>query len=486
MAPKQLGRLRAAVPQWLEDAQNGLTSGFRSLLHGLWNDRQALDRRVVELDREIELIAESRPDAKRLQPLRAVGPITATARITAVGTADHFARGRQLAASLGLTPKQHSTGGKERLLGITKRGDADLRSLWVHGARALIHQAQHREDRLSQWVKRFNHRQVIQSILLSFAFSLASWGLTGGSVWADGATDPNLKVAFIGDSGAGRDFRKVLRLIKDQGADLVLHQGDLGYERSSTTNFMNAVNDVLGPSFPYFASRGNHDLGWKKSYQPILAQRAEAVGAVCRGDYGQNSACKYRGLFFILSAGGEKGSRKKNTRYIKGELAGDNSIWRICSWHRNQGSMQVGGKDDEVGWGPYEACRKGGAIIATAHEHSYSRTRTLTSTKKQTVDPGCDTPAGDNVCVTRKDRAAGRPGSTFVFVSGLGGRRTRHQVGSGPIWASIYTSSQGAKHGALFITFNVGGDPNKAKGEFVNTDGEVIDSFTVTATSGGA
>ncbi len=87
--------------------------------------------------------------------------------------------------------------------------------------------------------------------------------------------------------------------------------------------------------------------------------------------------------------------------------------------------------------------------------------------------------------MTRKDDAAGAPGSTFVFVSGLGGRSTRHQVGSGPIWASIYTSSQGAKDGALFITFNVGGDPNKAQGEFVNIDGEVIDLFTVRATSGG-
>ncbi len=119
------------------------------MLRGLCNDRKALDRRVVELDREIELIAESRPDAKRLQPLRAVGPITATARVTAVGTAEHFARGRQMAASLGLTPRQHSTGGKERLLGITKRGDAYLRSLLIHGARAVIHQAKHREDRLS-------------------------------------------------------------------------------------------------------------------------------------------------------------------------------------------------------------------------------------------------------------------------------------------------------------------------------------------------
>lgn len=158
VAPKQLARLRAAVSQWLEDAENGLTSGFRSLLHGLWDDLKALDQRVGELDREIELIAGSNPDAKRLQQLRGVGPITATALVAAVGTAEHFARGRQMAASLGLTPRQHSTGGKERLLGITKRGDAYLRSLLIHGARAVIHQAKHREDRLSQWVTRLAAR----------------------------------------------------------------------------------------------------------------------------------------------------------------------------------------------------------------------------------------------------------------------------------------------------------------------------------------
>ncbi len=329
------------------------------------------------------------------------------------------------------------------------------------------------------------YRQVFQIMLLSFAFNLASWGLMDRSVWARDATDPGLKVAFIGDSGSGRYFRQTLQTIKDQGADMALHQGDLGYDGSSTTDFMNAVNDVLGPSFPYFASRGNNDRGWENGYQPILVQRAEAVGAVCRGDYGQNSACNYRGLFFILSAAGEKNSEEENTRYIKGELASDNAIWRICSWHRNQASMQVGEKGDEVGWGPYEACREGGAIIATAHEHSYSRTRTLTSTKNLTVDPNCDTPAGDDICVMRKDDAAGRPGSTFVFVSGLGGRTVESQAHSGPIWASIYTGSQDANFGALFITFNVGGDPNKAKGEFVNNDGEVIDSFTATAISGG-
>lgn len=315
--------------------------------------------------------------------------------------------------------------------------------------------------------------------------------------WSHAHTKDVLKVAFIGDSGSRIDFRKVLQLIKKQRAHVVLHQGDLGYEDSSAAEFTRVLNDILGPDFPYFASRGNHDRSWEESYQPILAQRARDVGAVCTGDYGQNSACKFRGLFFILSGGGEKGSERENTEYITDQLAADTSVWRICSWHHNQENMQIGIKSDEVGWGPYEACREGGAIIATGHAHSYARTRTLRSTEKLVVDLDCDTPAGDAVCVTAKDDATGRPGSTFVFVSGLGGRSIRWQrrctpttfpYGQGPacngIWASIYSSSQDAKYGALFITFNVGGDPRKAKGEFINIDGDVIDSFAVTATSG--
>src|SRR5207342_434222 len=144
--------LRRAIPRWLEDADNGLSDRFRHLLDGLWHDIRTLDERVGELDRDIAAIAQSDPDAVRLQQLRGVGPIIATAMVAAVGDARQFANGRQLAASLGLTPKQHSSGGKERLLGISKRGDTYLRSLLVHGARAALRTATGRTDRLSVWV----------------------------------------------------------------------------------------------------------------------------------------------------------------------------------------------------------------------------------------------------------------------------------------------------------------------------------------------
>jgi transposase len=128
VAAQQLSHRRAAIPMWLEDAENGLSERFRRLLNAVWGDLRELDNRVAELDQEIEAIAKSDPVAKRLQQLRGVGPITATALVATVGNGEQFAKGRDMAVSLGLTPRQHSTGGKERLLGIRKRGDSYLRS----------------------------------------------------------------------------------------------------------------------------------------------------------------------------------------------------------------------------------------------------------------------------------------------------------------------------------------------------------------------
>ena len=144
--------LRKAIPLWLEDADNGLSAAFRHLLRGLFDDLATLDKRITALNDEIELIAKTHPVAKRLQQLRGVGPLTATAMIASVGNGEQFSKGRQMAASIGLTPRQFSSGGKQRLLGISKRGDSYLRSLLVHGARSVLSHAKHKEDRLSQWV----------------------------------------------------------------------------------------------------------------------------------------------------------------------------------------------------------------------------------------------------------------------------------------------------------------------------------------------
>lgn len=159
--------------------ENGLSERFRRLLRGLWQDLLALDERVEELDREIEQIARQDPVAVRLQQLRGIGPMTATALLATVGDASQFANGRQMAASFGLTPKQNSSGGKERLLGISKRGDAYLRSLLVHGARAVIRTAQSKTDRLSTWVMRIatTRHPNIAAVALANKTARIAWAM---------------------------------------------------------------------------------------------------------------------------------------------------------------------------------------------------------------------------------------------------------------------------------------------------------------------
>nr|NIM51703.1 hypothetical protein [Gemmatimonadales bacterium]NIR02135.1 hypothetical protein [Gemmatimonadales bacterium] len=296
-----------------------------------------------------------------------------------------------------------------------------------------------------------------------------------------GIMPPNFKVAFIGDQGRGQDALDVLQLILGEGTDMVIHAGDLDYSDDSDLWDSN-VTSVLGADYPYFVAAGNHDVDagvWygPGGYQEKLQQRLALIpDATCTGDLGVNSSCTYQGLFFILSGVGTIGT--DHEAYIQSALEADASEWRICSWHKNQREMQVGGKGSSVGWVAYETCLEHGAIIATAHEHSYSRTKTLTSTEFQIVDP--DWPDPDNLSV--------RPGATFVFVSGLGGASIRDQerclpttypYGCNGEWASIYTSNQNAQYGALFIEFYVDGNPKKARGYFKNVSGEVVDQFTL-------
>jgi len=179
VAPLQISYLRAAIPDWLEDAENGLTSRFRRLLNGLWADLLTLDQRLKELDQEVASIAAADPIAQRLQQLRGVGPLTATALLATVGDASQFANGRQMAVSLGLTPRQNSSGGKEKLLGISKRGDPYVRSLLVHGARSVIRLAKDKEDRLSQWVMRIAnaHHPNVAIVAMANKTARIAWAM---------------------------------------------------------------------------------------------------------------------------------------------------------------------------------------------------------------------------------------------------------------------------------------------------------------------
>ncbi|MDO9047284.1 MAG: IS110 family transposase [Methylobacter sp.] len=150
---RRVDTLRNALPLLLEDADNGLSIDFRVLLEGLQQDLNILNERVDDLDKKIKTLASSNTDAKRLQQIPGIGPITATALVCAIGDAKQFKRGRDMAAWLGLTPRQHSSGGKDRLMGISKRGDAYLRTLLIHGARSVLKVAGQKDDPRSCWLQ---------------------------------------------------------------------------------------------------------------------------------------------------------------------------------------------------------------------------------------------------------------------------------------------------------------------------------------------
>jgi len=179
VAPLRLSSLRGAIPQWLEEAENGLSDRFRRLLTGLSEDLRRLDERIKALDEEIASIIRDTPQAQRLLQLRGVGPMIATALVAAVGSGAPFRRGRDFAVSVGLTPKHHGTGGKERVLGISKRGDAYLRQLLVHGARSAARTAKGKDDPLSRWIQGLlarRHPNVV-SVALANKTARVAWAM---------------------------------------------------------------------------------------------------------------------------------------------------------------------------------------------------------------------------------------------------------------------------------------------------------------------
>ena len=179
VAPLRLGALRRTLPEWLEDGENGLSDRFRRLLAGLADDLRRLDARIAELDDEIASIAKASPVAQRLLQLRGIGPITATALVAALGTGEAFRRGRDFSVSVGLTPKQHSSGGRDQLLGISKRGDAYLRKLLVHGARAVVRTVGYKDDSLSRWIRRLSAHKHTNVVVVALASKTArmAWAL---------------------------------------------------------------------------------------------------------------------------------------------------------------------------------------------------------------------------------------------------------------------------------------------------------------------
>lgn len=137
--PQGISHLYKRVPLLLDEAQGELPGVFRELIERLLEHLKELDRQVNEMELRIQAWHRSNALSRKLEKVPGIGPLTATALVASIGDAKSFENGRQLAAWLGLVPRQHSSGGKPTLLGISKRGDCYLRTLLIHGARAVIY-----------------------------------------------------------------------------------------------------------------------------------------------------------------------------------------------------------------------------------------------------------------------------------------------------------------------------------------------------------
>ncbi len=157
--PKGIRHLEQHLPQILADAENGLPETSRGLFARLFAHLRELGAQVRELEQQISAWHRESEASCRLEAIPGIGALTASALVASVGDAKTFKNGRQLAAWLGLVPRQNSSGGKERLLGISKRGDTYLRTLLIHGARAVLFHRMRQPQHSDGWLMRLRARR---------------------------------------------------------------------------------------------------------------------------------------------------------------------------------------------------------------------------------------------------------------------------------------------------------------------------------------
>lgn len=278
----------------------------------------------------------------------------------------------------------------------------------------------------------------------------------------------NYTVALFADAGMDPLCEDVLRLMRAEGAQLVLHGGDIAYEGKSDgqpRRWLDMVQRILGDT-SYIAVMGNHDNGlsgpgWgvTESYQAI-STRINPIGK-CQGWTGVKQVCTMNGITVVFVAPGVVGTG--HSYFIAEAFKAYPSRWRICVWHKNMALMQAGTKSDEVGWPVYEECRRHGALILTGHEHIYARSFEMSSFIRQKVSSF----ESSRLSPTRlrvERNVSGITGTSMVMVVGTGGFSLRQlgDTSNNPWWASALSYDQGLEAGTAICKFNLNGDEGLA------------------------
>ena len=166
-------KLRVALPDILENADLDLTAQMRSLIDLLWKEWKAVEDQIEGLSLKLEQISAADPGCTRIRQIPGTGPIVATAIVAAIGNGAAFRKGRDFAAWLGVVPRQYSTGGKARLLGISKRGNVYLRRILIHGARAAVLRIKRDRAPIGAWLDALDARAPKNVVVVAMANKLA-------------------------------------------------------------------------------------------------------------------------------------------------------------------------------------------------------------------------------------------------------------------------------------------------------------------------
>lgn len=190
--PQGVHVVRRRMPALLENADNGLPALLREVLHEGYEQLVALDDQMTWYDRRLQQVVRDEPTCARLARVMGFGAVNATALTAKLGDGRAWSDGRTFAATLGLVPRQYSSGGRTVLRGITKRGDPYLRTLLVHAARSVLAHAPRREDRLSRWALAVKARRggavatvALANKLARLAWALVRWEREYDPAWAD-------------------------------------------------------------------------------------------------------------------------------------------------------------------------------------------------------------------------------------------------------------------------------------------------------------
>jgi len=189
------GKLRLAMPDILENADANLTPRMRNLVGLLWSEWKELEQQIATINGEVEQIASSDAACVRLRQIPGIGPLIATAIVAAIGNGSAFRKGREFASWLGLVPRQHSTGGKARLLGISKRGNSYLRKILIHGARSAVVRMKRERAPLGAWLDALQTRAPLNVVVTATANKLARIAWAVLSTGNDYRAHPNSTAA---------------------------------------------------------------------------------------------------------------------------------------------------------------------------------------------------------------------------------------------------------------------------------------------------